>query len=129
MPRLSENERPGAIGMLKAGTRVSGVARYYNCHPSATQHLRDCYQATRTVKGRHRPGQLRKRLTLRRQLTSIISTIFTSTTSVPAGYQHCQMNSRAPRVICFRFLIKIFMTINFKSCPKSRQISNCSFRI
>ena len=23
------------------------------------QHLRDCYQATRTVKGRHSPGQLR----------------------------------------------------------------------
>ena len=50
-PRLSEHERPGAFGMLKAGVRVSGVARYYNCHPSAIQHLRDCYQATRTVKG------------------------------------------------------------------------------
>ena len=59
VPRLSEHERPCAIGMLKAGARVSGVARYYNCHPSAKQHLRDCYQATRTVKGRHRPGQLR----------------------------------------------------------------------
>ena len=54
--RLSEYERPGAIGMLKAGLRVSGVARYYNCLPSAIQLLRDCYQATRTVKGRHRPG-------------------------------------------------------------------------
>ena len=59
MPRLSEHERPGAIGMLKAGVRVSGVARYYNCHPSAIQHPRDCYQATRIVKGRHRPGKLR----------------------------------------------------------------------
>ena len=59
VPRLSEHERSGAIGMLKAGMRVSGVARYHNCHPSAKQHLRDCYQATRTVKGRHRPGQLR----------------------------------------------------------------------
>ena len=49
-----------AIGMLKVGLRVSGVARYYNCLPSAIQHLRDCYQATMTVKGRHRPGQLRK---------------------------------------------------------------------
>ena len=28
VPRLSEHERPGAIGMLKAGVRVSGVARY-----------------------------------------------------------------------------------------------------
>ena len=32
VPHLSEHERPGAIGMLKAGVRVSGVARYYNCH-------------------------------------------------------------------------------------------------
>ena len=51
VPRLSEHEQPGAIGMLKAGVRVSGVARYYNSHPSAIQQLRDCYQATRTVKG------------------------------------------------------------------------------
>ena len=56
---LSERGRSGAIGMLKAGMRVSGVARYHNCHPSAIQHLRDCYQATRTVKGRHRPCQQR----------------------------------------------------------------------
>ena len=59
MPRLSEHERPGAIGMLKATVRVSVVARYNNCHLSAVQHIRDCYQATRTVKGRHRPGQFK----------------------------------------------------------------------
>ena len=59
MPRLSEHERSGAIGMLKARVRVSSVARYYNRHPSAIQHLRDSYQATRTVEGRHRPGQLK----------------------------------------------------------------------
>ena len=59
MPRLSEYERPGTIGMLKAGVRVSGVARYYNCHPSALQHPRDCYQAIRTVRCRHMTGQLR----------------------------------------------------------------------
>ena len=35
VPRLSEHERPGAFGMLKAGVRVSSVARYYNCHLSA----------------------------------------------------------------------------------------------
>ena len=57
--RYIEHERSDVIGMLKAGVRVSGVARYYNCHPSAIHHLRDCYQATGTVKGRHRPGQLR----------------------------------------------------------------------
>ena len=111
VPRLSEYEPPGAFGTLKAGVRVSRVARYYNCHASAIQHLRDCYQATRSVKGQNRPCQLRM--------------IF-----VPAGYQHCQTNSRAQRVICFRFFIKIFyFTIAFKSCPISRQISNCSFRI
>ena len=43
MPRLSEHERSGAIGMLKAGVRVSDVARYHNCHPSTIQRLRDCY--------------------------------------------------------------------------------------
>ena len=59
VPGLSEHEGTGAIGMLKAGVRVSSIARYYNCHPSAIQHLRDYYQASRTVKGRHRPGQLR----------------------------------------------------------------------
>ena len=53
------HELPGAIGMLKAVVRVSGVTRYHNCHPAAIQHLRDCYQATMTVKGQHRPGQLR----------------------------------------------------------------------
>ena len=59
MQRLCEHERPGVSEMLKAGVRVSGVDRYYNCHPSAIQQLRDCNQATKTVKGRHRPGQLR----------------------------------------------------------------------
>ena len=59
VPHLSEHKRPVAIGMLEAGVGVSGVARYYNCHLSAIQHLRDCYQATRTVKGRHRHGKLR----------------------------------------------------------------------
>ena len=34
MPRLSEHERSGAIGMLKAGVRVSDIARYHNCHRS-----------------------------------------------------------------------------------------------
>ena len=31
MPCLSEDERSDAIGMLKAGVRVSDVARYHNC--------------------------------------------------------------------------------------------------
>ena len=50
MPRLSEHERSGAIGMLKAGVRISDVARYHNCHPTTIERLRDRYQATGTVK-------------------------------------------------------------------------------
>ena len=32
MPRLSQHERSGAIGMLQAGVPVSDVARHHNCH-------------------------------------------------------------------------------------------------
>ena len=37
MPRLSEHELSGTIGMLKAGVRVSDVVRYHICHPSFIQ--------------------------------------------------------------------------------------------
>ena len=40
----------GAIGMLKAGVRVSDVTRYHNCHPTIMQRRRDRYQATGTFK-------------------------------------------------------------------------------
>ena len=43
MLRLSEHEGSGAIGMLLAGVRVNDFARYYNCHPSTLQRLKDCY--------------------------------------------------------------------------------------
>ena len=72
MPRLSEHERSGAIGMLKAGVRVSDVARYYNCNPSTIQRLRDRYQATRTVKDQRRFGQPGMATGVKRQLTSIV---------------------------------------------------------
>ena len=58
IPRLSEHERSGAIGMLKAGERVSDVARYHYCNPSTIQRLRDRYQATETVKDRRRSSRL-----------------------------------------------------------------------
>ena len=54
MPRLSEHVRSGAIGMLKAGVRVTDVAKYHNCHQSTIQRLRDRYQATGTVKDRRK---------------------------------------------------------------------------
>ena len=72
MPRLSEHDRSGAFGTLKAGVRVSDVARYHNCHPSTIQCLRDCYQATGTVKDRRRYGQPRMATGVKSQLTSIV---------------------------------------------------------
>ena len=58
VPCLSEHERPGAIGMLKAGVRVSlspdifiAICQLYSTSEIVTRLLR-------TVKGRHRPGQL-----------------------------------------------------------------------
>ena len=56
MSRLSEHERSGAVGTLKAGVHVSDVAIYHNCHPSTKQRLRDHYQATGTVKDGRRSG-------------------------------------------------------------------------
>ena len=72
MPRLSEHERAGAIGILKAGVCVSDNARYHNCHPSTIQHLRDRYQATGTVKDRRSAGQPRMATDVNRQPTSIV---------------------------------------------------------
>ena len=111
MPRLSEHERSGAIGMLQAGVRVSDVARHYNCHPSTILRLRDHYQATGSVKDRRRPGQRR-----RRQLTSIASKF-----SIPTGYRQCQTNNWTSRVSCFMFVINDLMTIALNHDPISRQ--------
>ena len=72
MPRLSEHEYTGANEILKAGVRVSDVARYHNSHPSSTQRLRDRYKATGTVKDRHRSGQPRMATGLKSQLSSIV---------------------------------------------------------
>ena len=72
MPRLSEHKRSDAIGMLKAGVRVSDVARYLNCHPSTNQRLRDRDQATGTVKDRRWSGQTRMATGVKSQLTSIV---------------------------------------------------------
>ena len=107
MPRLSEHERPGAIGMLKAAVRVSDVVRYYNCHPLIIQHLRYCYQGTGTVKGRSRPGQAR----MATNVNTAPKVAYKDDIYIdaPAGYRQCQTNSRAPRVICFRFLIFFFV--------------------
>ena len=70
MPRLVEQS--DAFGMLKAGMRVSDVARYRYCHPSTMQRLRDRFQATGTVKDRRRSSQPRMATSIKRQLTSIV---------------------------------------------------------
>ena len=72
MPRLSEHEQAGAFGMLKAGVRISDVARYHYCNPSTIQQLRDRIQATGTVKDRRRSSQPRKATSIKRQLTLIV---------------------------------------------------------
>ena len=72
MPRLCEHERSGSIGMLKAGVRVSDVARYHNCHPSTIQRLRDRYQAIGTVEDRRRSCQPRMATSVKLELTSIV---------------------------------------------------------
>ena len=72
MPHLSEHEGSGVIGMLKAGVCVSDVASYHNCNTSTIQCLRDRYQATGTVKDRHRSGQPRMATGVKSQLTSIV---------------------------------------------------------
>ena len=72
MRRLSEHERFGAIGMLKAGVRVSDVARYHNCHQLTIQLLTDRYKATGTVKDRRWSGQPKMATDRKRQLTSIV---------------------------------------------------------
>ena len=48
--------------MLKAGVRVSDIAKYQYNHPSTIQRLRDRYQATGTVKDRRVDFELKKGL-------------------------------------------------------------------
>ena len=72
MPRVSEHERAGAIGMLKADVRASDVARYHNCHLSTIQRLRDRYQAFWTANDRCRSGQPRMATSIKSQVTSIV---------------------------------------------------------
>ena len=72
MPPLSEHEQIGAIGMLRAGMRISDVARYHNCHPSTRQHLRIRYQATATVKDRRRSVLPRTATGVKSQVTLIV---------------------------------------------------------
>ncbi len=57
MPRLSDQNRALAIGLLKAGKSVKYAAREMGCTPKAIRKLRDKYQATGYVKDRPRSGR------------------------------------------------------------------------
>ena len=60
MPRLSENERNQAIGMLQSGMQEKHVATRFAVHRTTIVRLRDRYQQTGSVKDHPRPGQPRK---------------------------------------------------------------------
>ncbi|KAH3788292.1 hypothetical protein DPMN_166428 [Dreissena polymorpha] len=58
MPRLLEHERSEAVGMLRAGSVVTDVARQLNCARSTVNHrILERYNVTGTVKDRPRPNQ------------------------------------------------------------------------
>ena len=61
MPRLSNNDRNQALGMLqlRAGTSTREVVRLFNCHQSTVVRLRQRFQTTNNVSDRPRPGQPR----------------------------------------------------------------------
>ena len=59
MPRLSNNDRNQALGMLRAGISTREVARLFNCHQSTVVRLRQRFQTTNNVSDRPRPGQPR----------------------------------------------------------------------
>ena len=112
MPRLSEHELSGTLGMLTSGCVfltstdiIIAIRQLYGASKIVTRLLVQLKVDAGMANQEWRP-------TLRRQLTSIISTIFTSTISVPAGCRKCTTSSRAPRVIFSDFLIKkCFITI------------------
>ncbi|KAL4224672.1 hypothetical protein ACF0H5_015369 [Mactra antiquata] len=64
MPRLSEDQRNQAIGMLNAGAIVNDVAQHFGCSLQTIHNLVSRYTATGSVRDRQRPG--RERATSRR---------------------------------------------------------------
>ena len=130
MPRLSEHEQSGAIWMLKLACVFSGVARYHSCHPPTIHRLRDRYHATGTVKDRRRSSQPIILTGDKRQLTLIVYERY-----LHRRYPFRPATVSARRIVGLQgefvsdFLIKLFYHNNLKSCPISRQISNCNFRI
>lgn len=65
MPRLSEDQRNQAIGMLRAGVSVALVSRAFGCSRQTIFSLRNRYLQTGRVQDRQRSG--RPRVTTRRR--------------------------------------------------------------
>mgnify|MGYP001122559115 CR=1 FL=1 len=65
MPRMSEQNRAIAIGLLEANFSVKAVARRMGVTPKAIRKLRERFQNTQEVKDRPRTG--RPRVTTARQ--------------------------------------------------------------
>ena len=42
MPRLNENERNRALGMVEAKVSIHRVARHFHCHPSTIGSFATC---------------------------------------------------------------------------------------
>ncbi|MES9880473.1 MAG: helix-turn-helix domain-containing protein [Sedimenticola sp.] len=59
MPRLDQNSRNQAIGMLRVGMLKIDVARRFNCHVSTITRLQMRFQQTGGVADRPRPGRPR----------------------------------------------------------------------
>ena len=57
MPRLSENERNQAIGMLAGGMSARVVVPWFGCCRKMSDRLASRYQQTRAVHDRQRPGR------------------------------------------------------------------------
>ena len=59
MPRLNNDQRNQAIGMLNAGTSVTAVSRLFGCTRKAIERLRRRFRATGNVRDRPRSGRPR----------------------------------------------------------------------
>ena len=59
MPRLSEDERNQAIGMLSAGSMVNNVAHHFGCSRQTIRNLVNRFNITGSVRDRARPGRVR----------------------------------------------------------------------
>ena len=57
MPRLSQDERQQAIGMLAVGAHSQDVARRYNVQISIITRVRRLYKTVGSVSNRPRSGQ------------------------------------------------------------------------